>query len=85
MQDTSGTDLIYVADKHYKPMNHVNDLFDAEQLIYLGDSTLHFLTVDKGYLNKVKTSPQRARIHRVDGSELDDSKKAEALLRIIIT
>lgn len=76
---------VAVADPHYKPMNHVNDLFDAEQLIYLGDPTLHFLTVDKGYLNKVKTSPQRDRIHRVDGSELDDLEKAEALLRKITT
>jgi len=74
---------IAVSDEHYQPMNHVNDLFDAEQLIYLGDPTLHFITVDKGYLNKVKISPQRDRIHRVDGSELDDPKKAEALLRNI--
>jgi hypothetical protein len=64
-------------------MNHVNDLFDAEQLVYLGDPTLHFVTVDKGYLNKVRKSSTRGRIHRVDGSELDDPKKAEALLRKI--
>ena len=66
-------------------MNHVNDLFDAEQLIYLGDPTLHFLTLDKGYLNKVKVSPQRHRIHQLQSSELDDTKTAEAKLREIIS
>jgi hypothetical protein len=73
-----------LAHPTYSALKHANDLFDAEQLIYLGDENLHFLTVDKGYLSKVLKSPQRGRIHQVLGSELDDPATAEALLRKII-
>jgi hypothetical protein len=69
----------------YNALKHANDLFDAEQLIYLGDENLHFITVDKGYLLKVLKSPQKTRIHQVLGSELDDPASAENLLRRIVS
>ena len=37
----------------YNVEKHRNDLFDAEQLVYLSDPSLHFLTADRGYLRKV--------------------------------
>jgi hypothetical protein len=73
-----------VNDLNYKAANHGNDLFDAEQLIYLGDSNFHFITLDKGYLLKVLKSPQRSRIHQVKAAQLDDPESAEALIREIL-
>jgi len=66
----------YVADP--------NDLLDSEQLVYLGDPALHFLTCDTGYLARIKKSPQAARIHNVSLDELADAGRAKALLRLVI-
>jgi hypothetical protein len=74
-----------LANPTYNALKHANDLFDAEQLIYLGDENLHFITVDKGYLLKVLKSPQQTRIHQVLGSELDDPASAENVLRRIVS
>jgi hypothetical protein len=71
-------------DPDYKPVNHVNDLFDAEQLLYLGDPNLEFLTFDQGYLRKVKNSPQRTRIHHVSPGTFATPESAEAFIRNII-
>jgi hypothetical protein len=73
--------LIAVNNLAYKPDK--NDLLDSEQLPYLGDSRLHFLTCDGGYLTRIKKSPQAARIHRVTPDELASVEKVEALLRKI--
>jgi hypothetical protein len=64
----------------YNAESHVNDLFDAEQLVYLGDVSLCFLTGDKGF-RRVKKSDQAARIVVVTFAELSDAKKVEAVLR----
>ena len=63
----------------YKPDK--NDLLDSEQLPYLGDPRLHFLTCDGGYAVRIKKSPQAARIHKVGLDELATVEKVEALLR----
>jgi hypothetical protein len=74
--------LLALQNPHYNVMNHVNDLLDAESLIYLADPDLHFLTFDRGYCRKVKTSPQRSRIHQVPPNTFATPQSAEAYLRI---
>jgi hypothetical protein len=72
---------VALANLNYNALKHQNDLFDAEQLIYLGDPSLHFVTIDAGYRRKVLNSPQRSRIHQVKASELDNISSAEAVVR----
>jgi hypothetical protein len=67
----------------YNAEKHRNDLFDAEQLVYLRDPSLHFLTADRGYLRKVVKSPFRGRIHEVPSGVLADAAGLESLLRQI--
>src|SRR5208337_2308120 len=67
---------VALLNKDYCALNHQNDLFDAEQLIYLGDPALHFITLDGGYLPKIVKSPQRLRIHRVSPTDLADAGMA---------
>jgi hypothetical protein len=69
--------------KNYNTMKHQNDLFDAEQLIYLGFPQLYFLTCDKGF-RRVDRSAQAPRIIVVSHEDLSDAEKVEALLRDII-
>src|SRR5258708_7760619 len=71
--------LTAVKNPEYKPDR--NDILDSEQLPYLGDSRLHFLTCDGGYLARIKKSPQAAQIHKVGLEELASVEKVEALLR----
>ena len=75
---------VAVQNKDYNPERHQNDLFDAEQVIYLADPTLCFLTCDSGFQNLVKHSPQAPRIRTVQPAELDDTAKVESLLRDIV-
>ena len=70
--------------KGYNPEKHANDLLDAEQLIYLSDPNLHFLTCDGGFQNLVKKSPQAKRIVTVEPHKLADAEKVEAVLRGMI-
>ncbi len=74
---------VALGNRNYNAQKHRNDLFDAEQLIYLGDPALHFLTVDRGYLPKLTKSAQRQRIHEVPVTLLADAGKVEILLRQI--
>ena len=73
--------LTAVNNREYKP--DANDLLDSEQLPYLGDSRLHFLTCDGGYLTRIKKSPQAVQIHKVALDELAGVEKVETLLRKI--
>jgi hypothetical protein len=57
---------------------------DAEQLIYLCDPALCFLTCDTGFQKLVKKSPQAARIATVGHEDLRDAKNVEAVLRKIV-
>ena len=75
--------FVAVKNPQYKPENHANDLLDAEQLIYLADPRLHFLTADGGYLNRITQSPQKARIHLLKPKALTRDE-VPALLRAIL-
>jgi hypothetical protein len=66
--------------KDYNPEKRRNDLIDAEQLIYLGDPALCFITCDKGFAS-VSSSAQAARIIIVPPADLADPHRIEALLR----
>jgi len=76
---------VAVANKSYNAAKHKNDLFDAEQLVYLGDPALHFLTIDGGYLSRVLKSAQRQQIHEVSSTLLADAGRTEDLLKQITT
>jgi hypothetical protein len=67
----------------YNPLSQTNrnDIFDAEQLVYLGDKSLCLLTCDKGFRKRVKKSEQVPRIITATHEELVDATKAEALLK----
>jgi len=56
------------SNAEYKPDK--NDLLDSEQLVYLGNPALNFLTCDGGYSKRVKQSKQAKRIHRVSREAL---------------
>jgi hypothetical protein len=72
---------VALGNKDYNPEKHKNDLLDAEQLIYLSDPSLCFLTCDKGFANLVKNSPQAKRVITVSPEELVDPGKVETLIR----
>ncbi|TAM81430.1 MAG: hypothetical protein EPN47_11745 [Acidobacteria bacterium] len=67
-------------EKDYNVEKHKNDLFDAEQLIYLGSPDLYFLTCDKGF-SRVNQSAQFERVMIVPLDEISDVHRVEALLR----
>ena len=67
-------------NRDYDPSKHKNDLLDSEQLVYLADPPLHFLTCDGGYSKRVTKSEQATRIHVVPLEELADTGRVEALL-----
>jgi len=70
----------------YNPLSKTNrnDIFDAEQLVYLGDKSLCLLTCDKGFKKHVKKSEQLSRLVTATPQELMDPRSAEALLRKIL-
>ena len=74
---------IAVQSKNYNHKKHMNDLLDAEQLIYLWDLKLGFLTCDAGF-KRVKTSPQAARIITVLPEDLAGIGKVGAFLRKVL-
>ncbi len=71
---------IAVRSKDYNPQKHKNDLLDAEQLIYLADPSLYFLTCDTGFQKFAAKSAQAPRIITVPQADLADAKKIETLL-----
>jgi hypothetical protein len=72
---------VALENANYNPLKHQNDLFDAEQLIYLFDPSLRFLTCDAGIANLVKNSSQAKRVITVSPEELIDPAKVEILIR----
>jgi hypothetical protein len=72
---------VAMQNKDYNPEKHKNDLLDAEQLIYLSDASMCFLTCDTGFRNLVRKSPQAKRIITASLAELADAPKIEGLLR----
>jgi hypothetical protein len=61
-----------------------NDVVDAEQLPYLADSRLRFLTDDGGYLKRIKMSQQKAQIHLLGRKLLNTGDDVDAVLRAIL-
>jgi hypothetical protein len=62
---------------------HLNDHFDAEQLLYLADANLHFITADLGY-RRVRDSPQSDRIHVLSAADLQAPNTADALIADVL-
>jgi len=64
----------------------LNDHFDAEQLVFLADPSLHFFTADQGYCHAAKAEP---RVHILEASQVQDPAIAPKLItaeiRSIIT
>lgn len=75
---------VALANSEYNAEKHKNDLFDSEQLIYLGALELNFLALDSGYIAKVVNSPFKTRIHHVEHSQFETPDAAEAVLRKIV-
>ena len=48
---------------------HLNDHFDAEQLVFLADPSLHFFTADKGYGCAANVEP---RVHILEANQVRD-------------
>ena len=72
---------VAAANETYRAEDHGNDLLDVEQLVYLADPRLCFLTCDGGYLRRVNRSPQRERIHVAPVAVLADHDAASHLIR----
>jgi len=72
---------VALGNENYNPEKHKNDLLDAEQLIYLSDPSVCFLTCDKGFANLVKNSSQAKRVITVSPEGLVESAKVETLIR----
>ncbi len=72
---------IALTNNDYNPMKHMNDVLDAEQLIYLNDPSLCFLTCDTGFRKYVKKSTQAARIVTASPEDVIDAKSAEIFLQ----
>jgi len=68
----------------YNVGKHSNDVWDAEQLIYLADPTLHFLTSDKGF-RRIEKSHQAKRVHVAEARCLKEAACATSLLRDIVS
>jgi hypothetical protein len=71
---------IGAANHAYNARKHANDLLDAEQLVYLADPRLHFVTCDRGYKDKVAASEQSRRIHSYGPEILARPEDAEAMI-----
>lgn len=67
----------------YNPEAHMNDVLDAEQLVYLAAPALCFLTADRGF-ERVAKSEQAGRIAVVPPADLSDAQKVEAVLRKLL-
>lgn len=71
------------AEDKYNPHRHENDVYDAQQLIYLAHPDLHFLTCDRGY-RKAAASQQYTRIHGEPIHIFEDPGQAMRAMRDII-
>lgn len=64
-------------DFNFFTRKHLNDHFDAEQLTYLADPSLHFFTTDGGYRPSAVVDP---RIHVLAAGQMQDPAKALSAL-----
>jgi hypothetical protein len=72
-----------VGDQNFSFLKKQNAALDAEQLVYLADPELLFVTLDRGFLNVTK-SPQRARIHVLSSDSLPDAQSVVTKLNEIL-
>jgi hypothetical protein len=70
-----------VENPNYPAKKYGNDNLDREQMIYLSDPALHFVTCDKRYSKKVCESEQAKRIHTLNPADLDSAQKVECFLK----
>ncbi len=56
---------------------HLNDHFDAEQLVFLADPHLHYFTADTGYGSAAKAEP---RVHILPATQVQDPAIAPKLM-----
>jgi hypothetical protein len=81
------TDLVIRAvpalDFNFFSPDHLNDHFDAEQLCYLADPCLHFVTCDLGY-TRVRYAEQRNRIHVLSAQDLQNPYLAPGIITHIL-
>ena len=73
-----------LGDPNFSFLKKQNSALDAEQLVYLADSALHFLTLDRGF-SSVTKSPQKSRIHILSPEMLKDAKVVVEKLRELIS
>jgi hypothetical protein len=75
--------LVIGNDRHYNPANpkNINDAFDSEQLVYLYDPNIRFITCDRKYQRRVTECKQSVQIITVNSAELRDPVSAATLLR----
>jgi hypothetical protein len=71
------------ATSDYNVASRANDLYDAELLIYLADSSLRLLTYDRGF-RRARESSQANRIHIETLNSLQDADRITATLRRIV-
>jgi hypothetical protein len=72
-----------VGDPNFSFLKKQNSALDAEQLVYLADPELHFVTLDGGFSNVTK-SPQKSRIHILGPDMAKDSRSTIEKLGEII-
>jgi hypothetical protein len=71
------------AEKDYNPHRHENDFYDAQQLIYLAQPDIHFLTCDRGF-RKSADALQYKRVHWEPTHVLENAEQATRSIRKII-
>jgi len=62
-----------LGDSRFSFLKNQNCALDAEQLVYLADPALHFVTLDRGF-SSVTKSPQKAHIHILSPDVVEHSK-----------
>ena len=62
---------------HFSSEKHLNDHFDAEQLVYLADPSLHFFTGDKGFACAAAVEP---RVHILEARQVRDPATASVFM-----
>jgi hypothetical protein len=75
---------VALENEDYNPKKHKNDVLDSEQLVYLYDASLNFLTCDAGFNNRVKKSTQCSQIFTTTQDKLSSATQVESLLRSIL-
>jgi hypothetical protein len=71
------------AERAYEPHRHENDVYDAQQLVYLAHPGLHFLTCDRGF-RKAAGALQFDRIHWEPNQIFENPVEATRVMRSII-